>query len=576
MKKAIRILIPLVLVLAIIVCTGWYLFVYDRAFTRDILLYAARYFESNGNHSTSAWFYDRAYRQSGDNEAVAIELANQYKASGNYTKAEFTLSKAIADGGGIDLYIALCKTYVEQDKLLDAVNMLNNVANQDIKAQLDAMRPAQPACTPDPVTSGAYYTQYITVSVTADKGTLYVNTAGQFPSTATDRYAQAITLHDGENKLYAIAVGDNGLVSPTAIFGFTVGGVIKQVEFVDATMEKAFRETLNIAEGKPVFTNDLWKITEFTVPEGVESLQDLQNLVFLKTLTISGGVSGQLSHISALANLAELNISGITVSADELPLIGRLPGLKKLTLNNCSLSTLAGLESAKGLTHLTLSSNAIRNLSPLSTLTALQELDLSHNALNDLTPLTGLKALTVLDVSYNNLSTLSPVFAIPALQKLEAGNNSLTELTGLTQLTGLTHLGLAYNSIADISPVEACTALVDLNVSNNALEDIGVLASLTKLMNLKFANNSVKALPAFTSESALVNIDGSYNKIKTLKPLAGLKYLNNVYMDYNTDISSVSELATCPLLIQVNVYGTKVRQVGELTSQSVVVNYTPA
>ena len=65
------------------------------------------------------------------------------------------------------------------------------------------------------------------------------------------------------------------------------------------------------------------------------------------------------------------------------------------------------------------------------------------------------------------------------------------------------------------------------------------------------------------------------NQIKSLEPLKGLKHLNNVFMDYNAGISSVSALANCPKLIQVNVYGTKVTQVGALTSQSIIVNYNP-
>ena len=132
MKKVIRILVPVLLVVAIIFCTTWYLLVYDRPITRDILLKIARFNDNHGNHNSAAWFYNLAYSQAGDNDAVAIELAEQYKAVGNFTKAEFTLSNAIADGGGVDLYIALCKTYVQQDKLLDAVTMLDNITNEQI------------------------------------------------------------------------------------------------------------------------------------------------------------------------------------------------------------------------------------------------------------------------------------------------------------------------------------------------------------------------------------------------------------------------------------------------------------
>lgn len=575
MKKAIRMIIPIVLVLAIVICTGWYLFIYDRAFTRDALLYTARYFEKSGNHNVAAWFYDQAYRQVGENDAVAIELAEQYKSFGNYTKAEYTLSKAIADGGGPELYIALCKTYVEQDKLLDAVNMLNRINNPTVKEQLDAMRPSAPVCTPDPSTSGAYYTQYITVNISAESGTLYVNAEGEFPSVQTDQYQQAITLHDGENVIYAIAVADNGLVSPTAIFGFTVGGVIQKVQFADATIEDAFRELLGVSEDKILYSNDLWTIQEFTVPENAKSLEDLKHLAFLEKLTLTNGVSGQLSNISELSNLTELTITDTVVNAEELPIIGRLPNLQRLTLNGCSLSTTAGLETAKSLSYLDLTNNAIRNISPLSSLKQLQELKLAKNALNDLSSLSGLNMLTNLDVSNNNLATLAPITSIVGLKQLIADSNALTELAGIQQLTSLEHLGLSQNSIQDISPLSSCTALNWLNISYNNLTDISGLANLMNLANLNFANNKVTTLPKWSVDCALVNIDGSYNQLKSVEQLSGLKKLNNVFMDYNKNLSSIKSLAKCPLLIQVNVYGTKVTQVGTLTSQSIVVNYDP-
>ena len=575
MNKAIRIIIPLVLILAIVICTGWYLFIYDRAFTRDILLYTARQLEENGKHNASTWFYNSAYKQAGNSESVAIELANQYKAIGNYTKAEYTLSKAIADGGGVDLYIALCKTFVEQDKLLDAVNMLNNVTNKNIKAQLDSLRPAAPTCTPNPSTSGAFYTQYITVTVSADNGTLYVSSNGEFPSINKDAYKEGITLKDGENIIYAIAVAENGLVSPTAIFGFTVGGVIKEMDFADPAVEAAIREKLGVTADKVLFTNDLWTITDFTLPAEAENLSDLKHLAFLEKLTISNSVSGQLSNLSGLANIKELTITDMAVNADEIALIGRLPNLQKLTANNCSLSTISGLEFAKNLTHLDLGNNAIRDIAPLSKLVNLQSLTMKQNALNDLSALSTLNALTVLDVSNNNLTTISPIATITGLKSLDVSNNSLEEIASVQQLTNLEYLSIACNGISDVDSIAACVKLTKLDISTNDISDISELSVLDRLETFNFSYNSVTKIPEWDADCALVNIDGSYNKIKTLEPLGGLKKLNNIYMDYNKDISSVKALANCPMLIQVNVYGTKVTQVGVLTTQSIVVNYDP-
>ena len=575
MKKTIRTIIPIILAAAIIACIGWYLFIYDVAFTRDVLLHTARYFESQGNHKTSTWFYNCAYRQTGDRDAIAIELAEQYKESGNYTKAEYTLSKAIADGGGKDVYIALCKTYVEQDKLMDAVTMLNNITNVTVKEQLDAIRPAAPTCSPDPSSTGAYYTEYITVTITADNCRLYVSNDGEFPSINEDVYKNGITLMGGKNVIYAIAIADNGLVSPTAIFGFTVGGVIEKVTFEDAAVETAIRELLTVDAEKVLYTDDLWTIKEFTIPADATNLADLRHMAFLEKLTLNNGVSGQLANISGLASLKELIITNTSVSAEELTVIGRLPELTKLTLSNCSLSTTAGLDAAKNLTYLNLSNNAIQNITPLSGLSALQELVLSHNALNNLSALAGLTKLTALDVSYNNLATLAPITSIVGLSKLTASNNAITDIIGFQKLVSLKDLCLSANTISAISDLSACAEIERLDISNNTISDISMLANHTKLTDLKFAHNSVTKLPQFPKNCALVNIDGSYNQLDTLVPLGGLEKLNNIYMDYNKGVTSVKALADCPMLIQVNVYGTGVKQVSALTSMNVIVNYDP-
>ena len=49
MKKFFSFLVSLVLIAAIVASIGWYLFVYDRDFTRDFLLSQARYNDLYGN-----------------------------------------------------------------------------------------------------------------------------------------------------------------------------------------------------------------------------------------------------------------------------------------------------------------------------------------------------------------------------------------------------------------------------------------------------------------------------------------------------------------------------------------------
>ena len=386
MKKFFKILIPIILIIAIIACIGWYLFIYDRDFTRDMLLQAARFFDDQGNHAVSGWFYDQAYEQANNNDAVAIELANQHIANGNYTKAEYTLTKAISDGGSTNLYIALCKTYAEQDKLLDVVKLLDAVLAEDssvdpqVKQELQALRPIAPVTSP----AVGFYNQYIDATVSCENGTLFVNSEGVYPSIHDAPCSDPIALNEGENTLYAIAVADNGLVSPLSVFGYTIGGVIKEVTFADAAMEQAIRAHLDVDEDQVLYTNDLWDLTYFTVPTNAKDISDLNYLTFVEDLAIDSMPAGQLNNLSSLVNLTSLQIRNTSITPDELALIGTLPKLEYLTLSGCGLATVTGLENAQKLTSLDLSQNTIRDLTPLSNLLGLQQLYLQNNAMNNL------------------------------------------------------------------------------------------------------------------------------------------------------------------------------------------------
>ena len=356
MKKIIKRIIPLLLIVALIASACWYIFVYDRDTVRDFLMAQARNCAQNGHFEAATWFYDISYEFAGEDENVAIDLAQIYKDSGNYTKAEYTLSSAIADGATSELYIALCQTYVEQDKLLDAVNMLDKVADPAIKAELDALRPA----APQPDFAPGFYSQYISLNFAHENGTLYVSTDGQYPSTAQTPCVTPVALEGGETKVYAITVGENGLVSPLSILSYTIGGVIEEVEFADAYIEELVQEQLMFGEYTTIYSNDLWKITNLTVPATALELSDLQYLLYLEELTIEARELGDLSFLTGMNHLKKLDLSGCTVTGD-LSVIKALPALEELTMQGCSISSLSFLEGAPSLKRLDLAHNAIGN-----------------------------------------------------------------------------------------------------------------------------------------------------------------------------------------------------------------------
>ena len=571
MKKTIKIIVPLLLAFVVLFSVIWYLLSYDRSFTQELLLNCARAADARGDYSAAAWYYDLAYRHSHEDEEVAIELAEQFKSIGNYTKAEYTLSNAISDGGSSRLYVALCKTYVEQDKLRDAVTMLDNIADPVIKAELDAMRPLAPEATPQ----DGYYNEYISVTFTADSGKVYVTTDGEYPSVKKQPLSGSLMLEGGETVIYALTVGDNGLVSPLRILGYTIAGVIEEVTIADTALNSIIREKLGVSETTTLFTNQLWNITSLEITGDVQDLSELAKMPFIENLTLEQGDYKNLSAVSALTNLKTLSIDGVTLTTEDLEAISSLPDLVSLAMVRCNLSRITELSNATGLTRLDLSNNTIRDLEPISSLTELEYLNLSHNAVTQVTALTSVTKLKELDLSFNSITSTAALSGCKDLEILRLDYNALTALEGLETLVALKSLYATHNQIAGIAPLTGSSNLTELDLSDNALTDLSALSGINSLKILNFRNNQVAALPSFTKECALSSIDGSRNNLTNLNSLSGLQQLNYVIMDYNSAISSVAPLSNCGTLVEVSLYGTSVTDVSSLEEMNVIIKYAP-
>ena len=570
MKKATRFLVSLLLGLLILASIFWYLFIYDRAFTRDTLLSQARFQSLHGNSRLSSWFYDAAYSFSGHDENVAIELANQYKKGGNYTKAELTLTTSIHDHPTVELYTALSKVYVEQDKLMDAVQMLGNISDPTIAQQIEALRPAAPKADQE----SGFFSQYIDVHLTSDADTVYYTTDGTYPTVAGPVYEDKISLPAGETKVCAIAVNKDGLVSTVTTLDYTVTGVIEKVEFTDAAMEAAMRELIHVSSTSTVNTDALWGITEFTAPEGVKDFSDLRYLPNLTKLTIREQTIPTLESLSTLSKLVVLDLTGSTFPVEELSVLATLPSLSSLTMAECSLSTIAGLENAKNLTYLDLHDNTLRNLDVLETMPSLAELDLQHNAVTDLSKLSGLDKLVKLNIGFNAVTSLAPLNSCVRLTWLNADNNQITMLEGVEKLVLLTDFSVNNNKLTDVSQLAGLTELQNLGIASNTISDITMLKNLTKLQSFDFSGNQVPELPDWPDGCALTTIDGSYNALTSIDSLRNMQSLTHVYMDYNL-LTNIDALQDCYCLVQVNVFGNVIPDVSALRSRDIIVNYDP-
>ena len=552
MKRVLKIVIPLVVVLALLGTAAWFFLSFRADLTAGFLRGQAAKMVEKERYSRAVTYYNWAWQLDPENQEIPLALAEAYAGSGNYTKAEYTLVRAIsARPQDVDLYVALCQVYVAQDKLLDAVQMLDRTSDAEVKAALDELRPAAPVLSPE----NGYYTEYIEVTADGGGNAVYLSIDGDYPSMEDDAYTGPVTLPGGETMVMAVAVDENQMVSQAVQNGYTIGGVVEPVTLNDPAIDAAVREQLGMTASETLMTDDLWSIAELTLPDTVADLADLSHFTGLTTLTIQNVSGLDFSVLSQLTALQTLDLSGCTISTGSLDAIAGLTGLRVLRLNNCALT----------------------DINALSQLTALTELQLANNSLTDIGVTSLMLDLETVTLTNNPVTSIAGLSACTKLKSLDISGCSVTSIASLSGKTALETLLAGNNQIADLSPLEGCTALAVLEVPYNLVSDISVLAQLPALTRFVGNNNQITAVPDFDEEtSKLQYIQLDYNEVADLAGLQGINSLNYVYADYN-QVETILPLKNNINLIQINVWDNPIpeEEVKSLQENSIIVNYNP-
>lgn len=551
MKHALKIILPIILILALIIGACCVFLIARRDLTESIFVYWGEHFYEAGRYSRAVSFYKAAMHFAPKDADLAIRLADAYKKSGNYTKAEYTLVSAITQiPDSVQLYVALSKTYVEQDKLLDAETMLGRITNDAVRTQIDALRPAAPVIEPE----SGNYSEYIDVTVTGASGTVYAVCNSDFPASEQDVYTGPISLEAGESKIVALSVAENGLVSDAVYAGYTVGNVVEEVKLADAGMDAYVRELLGKTAGSAIMSDELWAVEELDLPDTVASLEDLPYFTGLHSLSLHHGTGLDLSVLSRLPTLRTLDLSGCTLSTAVMNTIVTLSELTSLNLSGC----------------------AVAEIDALIGLQKLETLDLSNNTVSDLTALSALLALRELNLTNNPITSLSNLKNCTELETLYAGQCAITRIAGLADHTKLKTLVLSGNKITDISALAGCTAIETLDLSGNSISDISVVSGFKKLVDLNVSSNQITDLPQFDADTPLWHVDISHNQIESLAGLEGNLAVNFINADYNR-VKSVAKLESCIMLVRMNLWDNPVDadEVKQLQDIGILINYNP-
>jgi Leucine-rich repeat (LRR) protein len=511
-----------------------------------------------GETARAAGLYARVLESTPRDETLRLMVSGLYRDAGNFTRAEFILFAGLRDvGPSAILYQRLCSLYVEQDKLYDAVKLLDEIFHAGVRAEIEALRPAPPVFSP----AGGRYEERIGIDLSAGADcTVYVCWAGAVPSVAADLFTGTFFLEPGDTRAKAVAVDANGLVSVWADSQYTLENIVDPVVFADAALERAIRGAVGRPSGL-LYTSDLWDVTELWLDEEADyiTLDDLRYFPGLQALGLTG-VHGRcdLSVLPSLERLTVLSLRAFGVDTLDLEVIAQCAGLEQLFLPHNRIGPVKLLEGLERLTILDLSSNSILDVTPLGQLLNLEELYLTQNAVQEIEGLSSLTGLRVLCLDENQITSLRGLDRLTGLEALDLSfNPGLTSIAEVAELRSLILLAAPRCQIEELPDFRRLTALKELYLGNNMLPNLDGLTGLTALRILHCPDNAVTSLEPLSSCTALEALDVSRNFIGSVVPLSELPALESLRIEHNA-LRTLVPLKESPSLNEVFAYGNSI------------------
>ncbi len=249
-------------------------------------------------------------------------------------------------------------------------------------------------------------------------------------------------------------------------------------------------------------------------------VQDIQYMVNLDYLDLSGNDITDLSFLSDLTLLRNLRLDGGNNNLTDLSPLADVTSLRSLQL------------PAEG---------SISDISPLAGLSDLESLWFNGNwntpgLITDLSPLSGLTKLTNLGIKVGSGVDYSALSKLTSIQEM----NLYGDLTSLDagDLSGMTHLTRLYLSsldgttgfsAKDLTALSGLTNLQELNIDVNGLESLKGLEGMANLTTLQiYGEHNLKDISALGSLTKLQNLQISGSGTGELKTLEGLEGLTGL------------------------------------------------
>jgi len=565
MKTAIKVTVVLLLLAAVTAGVFWALMPRQRSSVR---LWIAEKMAESGHDKSAAKYIEDSLKIDPGNDKARRYAVTFYKSRGNYAKVEYHLLGGIEQEPGNSInYEELSRVYVEQGKLYDACNLLDNIENAVVFKKLSSMRPKAPVILPE----SGNYRGTLAISVTAPEDTtVYLSENGSFP-TGNDLYKGELVPVPGDMRIMAVSVDRSGLVSPLSTAAYFFEPEVASVEFTDPGIEKIIRGLLSRPTGD-ISSGDLRTIHSFSNTfEGetvyIESVADLKWCSELETLELTG-VRNALECLEFLPSLKALTLRNCAITG--LKEISVLKELEYLDLSGNTVSFLDALSELPKLERLIIRKNALVSVEALGKLESLRQLDAGENAISDITPLKSCSNLESLIVDQNKISDISAVASLKNLAELDISQNMVSDISALRGCVSLQTLSMSGNKIEILEPLGSCVGLITLNAAKNNISNITPLGTLPNLSVLNLSENMIQNADALGGCVSLTICNLSKNFLTDISAFSSLQYLMELNIEHNS-VTDLNKLASCPALKTVYAFGNKVKSIDALEEAAITV-----
>ena len=221
----------------------------------------------------------------------------------------------------------------------------------------------------------------------------------------------------------------------------------------------------------------------------------------------------EAKEVTSLVFQGRRGITDLTELAD-------FENLQSLTLNQCIIDSLDGIENLKNLKTFVCVGTSV-DITPLI------------ESGND-----GLQALLLTSVSVKDVDALLEAF--PNLTNLRLRSTGIEGEVDFEKMEKLTNLDLASNQITKLK-IQA-PKVTDLNMSGNKLEDISSITGLTNIVYLNLNYNPLENIDGISKLQSLEEIRLMGVDLEDLTELSKIDSFTSIYLDKDFDRSKIEFL----------------------------------